>query len=206
MAILNDSNDSKFSFRWNAALSILWNKVVGNVQLARSNQKTQKDWNADTKKDDDYVARIDLLNIKNLYLYNWCRAEGVGWCSPSLLDYSIFTTSPRYFCNLSEGFGQLVRSLRTTCPKPSDNLSGTSGQDEISLKTWGEDGIKGGIRVLLHEKVRIYWSSFLPFSKPLLIPYQLWWWPIEFKDVSFLSLIKWLLTHVSSIISYISTT
>ena len=48
------------------ALSILWNKVVGNVQLARSNQKTQKDWNADTKKDDDYVARIDLLNIKNL--------------------------------------------------------------------------------------------------------------------------------------------
>ena len=66
MTILNDSNDSKFSFRWNAELSILWNKVVGNVQLARSNQKTQKDWNADTKKDDDYVARIDLLNIKNL--------------------------------------------------------------------------------------------------------------------------------------------
>ena len=66
MVILNDSNDSKFSFRWNAALSILWNKVVGNVQLARSNQKTQKDWNVDTKKDDDYVARIDLLNIKNL--------------------------------------------------------------------------------------------------------------------------------------------
>ena len=68
--------------------------------------------------------------------------------SPSLLNYSIFTTSPRHLYNLSEGFGQLVRSLRTTCPRPSDNLSGTSGQDEISLKTWGEDGIKGGIRVL----------------------------------------------------------
>lgn len=64
--MLNDSNDSKFDFRWNAALSTLWNKVVGNVQLARSNQKTQKDWNADTKKGDDYVARIDLLSIKNL--------------------------------------------------------------------------------------------------------------------------------------------
>ena len=60
------------------------------------------------------------------------------------------------FYNQPKAFVQPIRSLRTTCPKPLDNLSGTSGQDEISLKTWEEDGIKGGIRVLLHEKVRIY--------------------------------------------------
>ena len=68
----------------------------------------------------------------------------------------LWTTCPEPPYNLSGASVQPVRSLRTTCPKPSDNLSGTSGQDEISLKTWEEDGIKGGIRVLLHEKVRIY--------------------------------------------------
>ena len=75
---------------------------------------------------------------------------------PFFIGLQHFYNQPKAFVQPIRGFGQLVRSLRTTCPKPSDNLSGTSGQDEISLKTWGEDGIKGGIRVLLHEKVRIY--------------------------------------------------
>lgn len=68
----------------------------------------------------------------------------------------LFFIGLQHLYNQSKAFVQPIRRLWTTCPEPPYNLSGTSGQDEISLKTWGEDGIKGGIRVLLHEKVRIY--------------------------------------------------